>query len=141
MKATAIANSNIALVKYWGKRNSDLILPYNSSVSMTLDSLFTTTTVEFSDSYLHYQLMINGQTVKGEELDRVVNHLTLLQQNFPKPSYAKIVSRSNFPKKAGLASSASGFAALTLAATKALNQTLSLTTRSVLSIYFQPYVI
>ena len=49
MKATAVANSNIALVKYWGKRNSELILPYNSSVSMTLDSLNTKTTVEFDE--------------------------------------------------------------------------------------------
>ena len=47
MKATAIAHSNIALVKYWGKRDEKLILPHNSSISMTLDKLFTTTTLEF----------------------------------------------------------------------------------------------
>ena len=46
MKSTATANSNIALVKYWGQRNPKLVLPFNSSISMTLDGLYTTTTVE-----------------------------------------------------------------------------------------------
>jgi diphosphomevalonate decarboxylase len=133
VKATAIANSNIALVKYWGKRNTDLILPHNSSVSMTLDSLFTTTTVEFSDSYQDHQLVINGQNVKGEEYDRVVDHLDLIQRELPKQSYARIISKSNFPKKAGLASSASGFAALTSAVAKALNLDFSLEELSILA--------
>ena len=125
MKATAIANSNIALVKYWGKRNTDLILPYNSSVSMTLNNLNTRTTIEFSNKFSEYSLIINGKVAKGEELARVANHLDLLQQTSPHKVCAKIMSESNFPKKAGLASSASGFAALTLASTRALGQDLS----------------
>jgi len=90
MKATAIANSNIALVKYWGKRNSDLILPYNSSVSMTLNNLNTKTTVEFSESFSKYELIINGKTAKGEELERVAMHLNLLQEKNPQKSLASV---------------------------------------------------
>jgi diphosphomevalonate decarboxylase len=63
MKKTAIANSNIALVKYWGKRNDELILPYNSSISMTLDKLYTITTVEFSEKYDSFQVIINDKEV------------------------------------------------------------------------------
>ena len=67
MKATAVANSNIALVKYWGKRNSELILPYNSSVSMTLESLNTKTTVEFDEQYQDFEVILNGKLSEGEE--------------------------------------------------------------------------
>ncbi len=125
MKVTAIANSNIALVKYWGKRNSELILPYNTSISMTLDKLFTTTTVDFSEKYDKFHVVINNESVKGEEYDRVVTHLELLKNLANKSGFAKIKSIINFPKKAGLASSASGFAALTLAASKALELSLN----------------
>ena len=133
MKASAVANSNIALVKYWGKRDSKLILPYNSSVSMTLDSLNTKTTVEFRESFREYEVVINKNKVKGEEHDRVANHLNLLQSSLPTKMFAKVESESNFPKAAGLASSASGFAALTYAGTKALKQTLSKTDLSILA--------
>ncbi len=133
MKATAIANSNIALVKYWGKRDTNLILPYNSSISMTLDSLNTKTTVEFNDSFRKNEVTINEIKVKGQELKRVTNHLNLLQYLLPKKMFANVASESNFPKAAGLASSASGFAALTCAGTKALNQTLSKKELSILA--------
>ncbi|MHA1542297.1 MAG: diphosphomevalonate decarboxylase [Candidatus Hodarchaeales archaeon] len=125
VKATAIANSNIALVKYWGKRDTNLILPHNSSVSMTLDSLNTKTTVEFDSSFRKNEVAINDSKVEGQELRRVSNHLNLLQYSLPEKMFAKVASVSNFPKAAGLASSASGFAALTYAGTKALNQNLS----------------
>lgn len=133
MKNTAIANSNIALVKYWGKRNTELILPYNSSISMTLDKLYTTTTVEFSEEYDNYQVIINKETVVGGEHHRVVNHLELLKQQTNVSGFAKVESTSNFPKKAGLASSASGFAALTLAGSKALGLTLTSKDLSIMS--------
>ncbi|MHA2173693.1 MAG: diphosphomevalonate decarboxylase [Candidatus Hodarchaeales archaeon] len=133
MKATAIANSNIALVKYWGKRDPDLILPHNSSISMTLDSLHTTTTVEFNDTLVNHQVRINGKTSFGEEFTRITDHLTLLQQPLKVKLFARIASKSNFPKKAGLASSASGFAALTLAGTAALGQKLESKELSILS--------
>ena len=74
-KATAIANTNIALIKYWGNRNHQLSLPYNSSISMTLDGMYTTTSVEFSKSYEN-EVIINGNHATSEEQQRVVNHLT-----------------------------------------------------------------
>lgn len=120
MKAAAIAPSNIALVKYWGKRNEKLILPQNSSISMTLDNLFTTTTVEFSPNYPHDGLEISGQRIFGEELGKVSRHLDIIRKLGKTKLCARVVSENNFPKAAGLASSASGFAALTLAATAAL---------------------
>lgn len=121
MKATAIANSNIALVKYWGKRNEELVLPQNSSISMTLDKLFTTTTVAFDKKLEKDSLKIDGEKATEKELERVSKHLDLVRKEYGEQIYAKIESKNNFPKAAGLASSASAFAALTLAATKALD--------------------
>ncbi|WP_455142588.1 diphosphomevalonate decarboxylase [Candidatus Hodarchaeum mangrovi] len=124
MKKTAIAHANIALIKYWGKRNEYLILPQNSSISMTLDKLHTTTTVEFSEMYNSDEVIINDKIIKEEEFERVVNHLDLFREYSHSHAFAKVVSKSNFPKKAGLASSASGFAALTIAASASLKLTL-----------------
>ncbi|PIN85289.1 MAG: diphosphomevalonate decarboxylase [Candidatus Diapherotrites archaeon CG11_big_fil_rev_8_21_14_0_20_37_9] len=121
MKATATANSNIALIKYWGKRNSKLILPHNSSISMTLDKLHTTTTVDFSEKYKQDSLTIDGSKVPVDELERVSIQLDLVRRAASTHLKAKVVSESNFPKSAGLASSASAFAALSLSASKALD--------------------
>lgn len=118
MKATAIANANIALSKYWGKRNSALILPYNGSISMTCDGMHTKTTVEFSAKYSQNTVVINDEELKKDEKD-ILGHMERVRKIAGIKEYAKIVSESNFPVAAGLASSASGFAALTLAATKA----------------------
>ena len=117
-KATAIANANIALVKYWGKRNKELILPYNGSISMTCDGLFTTTTVEFSDKYSEDTVIINDEELARDEKD-ILGHLERIRKMAGIKEKARAVSESNFPVAAGLASSASGLAALTLAAAKA----------------------
>jgi diphosphomevalonate decarboxylase len=114
MKATAIANANIALVKYWGKREKKLILPYNGSISMTCDGLFTTTTAEFSEDYDKDIIIINDEELKKDEKD-IASHIERIRQMARITDKAKIVSESNFPIAAGLASSASGLAALTLA--------------------------
>ncbi|MFH1199950.1 MAG: diphosphomevalonate decarboxylase [Candidatus Micrarchaeota archaeon] len=121
LKATCIATSNIALVKYWGKRDKERNLPANSSLSITMDEqLRTTTTVEFSKSYKSDEAQINGVRLKGEELSRVVGTVDYLRR-FSKTQFkARVVSENSFPTAAGLASSASGFAALTLATVKAL---------------------
>ncbi|MAG18185.1 MAG: diphosphomevalonate decarboxylase [Candidatus Diapherotrites archaeon] len=133
MKATAIANSNIALVKYWGKRNEEIILPQNSSISMTLDSLHTTTTVEFSKKLKEDSLIIDGKKVPENETEKVSKHLGLVRKLSGKELFAKVESENNFPKAAGLASSASGFAALSLAATKAFDLHLDKKELSVLA--------
>jgi diphosphomevalonate decarboxylase len=118
MKATAVANANIALIKYWGKRNKELILPFNSSISMTCDGLHTKTTVEFSDMYDEDTILVNDEELKKDEKD-VLGHVERIRKIAGIDEKAKIVSESNFPVAAGLASSASGLAALTVAAAKA----------------------
>jgi diphosphomevalonate decarboxylase len=118
MKVTAVANANIALVKYWGKRNEELILPYNGSISITLDGLFTITTVEFSKKYKKDSIIINSEKLKKDEKD-ILGHLQRIRKMARIRERARVVSKTNFPVAAGLASSASGLAALTLAATKA----------------------
>jgi len=123
-KATAIANANIALVKYWGKRDKNLILPYNGSISMTCDGLFTKTTVEFSEKYKEHIVIINDEEFKKDEKD-IHGHIDRICRLAGISGRAKVVSESNFPVAAGLASSASGFAALTVAATAAAGLKLS----------------
>lgn len=119
MKATAIAPTNIAFTKYWGKKDEKLRLPENGSVSMTLSDLLTTTTVEFSSEYKQDQVIINGGGVEAGEADRVIKHLDRIREMADIEYKAKVVSNNNFPIGTGLSSSASGFAALTLAATAA----------------------
>ncbi|GEL75327.1 diphosphomevalonate decarboxylase [Myxococcus virescens] len=114
MKATALAHPNIALVKYWGKRDDALILPHQSSLSLTLSPLSVTTTVEFGAA--SDQVELNGHTAKGSERDRVLRLLELVRtQAKADLGPAKVVSRGDFPMAAGLASSAAGFAALAVA--------------------------
>ncbi len=118
MKSTAIANANIALVKYWGKRDTKLILPQNGSISVTCDGLSTITTVEFSPEYKQDMVVINDEELRKDEKD-VLGHLDRIRALAGIKEKAKVVSETNFPVAAGLASSASGLAAITLAATKA----------------------
>ncbi len=133
MKKTAIANANIALVKYWGKRDPDLFLPYNGSISLTLDKLSTTTTVEFNGYDQDIFILDNQEIKKGKELEKLIQHLDLIRKIAGINKKAKIVSENNFPRAAGLASSASGFAALTLATTKALGMNLDVKELSIVS--------
>lgn len=124
MKATAEANANIALVKYWGKRDAKLMLPQNSSISMTCDGLQTKTTVEFSEKYKEDIAIINDEELLKDK-EAIVAHLNLIRGIAGIKLKAKMVSESNFPIAAGLASSASGFAALTVAAAKAAGLNLN----------------
>lgn len=121
MKATAIAHPNIALVKYWGKRNEKLILPHQSSLSVTLGPLSVTTTVEFGEARGDDQVEINGRVAEGTERKRVIDALALVRAAAKKELGAKLgaatmTSRGDFPAAAGLASSAAAFAALAVAA-------------------------
>lgn len=115
MKATALAHPNIALVKYWGKRDDALILPHQSSLSLTLSPLSVTTTVSFEGE--SDQVEINGHAARGSERDRVLRVLDAVRAEAGgKLGPARMVSRGDFPAAAGLASSAAGFAALAVAA-------------------------
>jgi diphosphomevalonate decarboxylase len=118
-QATAIAHPNIAFIKYWGNEDDVLRLPSNGSLSMNLDSLFTTTTVSFEAGLSSDTLVINKQSITGAALDRVNTHLDLVRALAGKPVAARVVSHSNFPMGSGIASSASAFAALSVAAAAA----------------------
>ncbi|MGO9065981.1 MAG: diphosphomevalonate decarboxylase [Myxococcaceae bacterium] len=110
-KATARAHPNIALVKYWGKRDAALVLPHQSSFSVTLAPLEVTTTVELGTP--HRQVELNGKEAQGRERDRVLALVDRVAQEAGRAlGGVRVASRGNFPMAAGLASSAAGFAAL-----------------------------
>ncbi len=113
MRATARAQPNIALIKYWGKRDSDRNLPAVGSISLTLDELYTTMDVELDGAPDRDELYVNGRSAQSM-LSRVTRCLdTVLDADRLR---ARVTSESNFPIAAGLASSASSFAALVVAA-------------------------
>lgn len=116
MRASAVAQPNIALIKYWGKQDIAANVPAVGSLSITLDSLETRMTVEFDTGISADELRVNGQP-SGRMLPRVSRCLDNLLGAERSP--ALIESVCNFPIAAGLASSASSFAALVLAASRA----------------------
>lgn len=120
MGATARAQPNIALIKYWGKRDTERNLPAVGSISITLDDLYTEMCVDLDSNF--DRLSVNGKD-SPDLLPRVAVCLdTVLGADRPRVC---VSSGSNFPLAAGLASSASSFAALVVAASAAagLNRT------------------
>jgi len=113
--ATAVAHPNIALVKYWGKRDERLMIPYVDSLSMTLDVLPTTTTVRLSPAAQADGITLDGSPAGGEPRQRVIAFLDLIREMSGRTEPAVVDTRNSVPTGAGLASSASGFAALALA--------------------------
>ena len=113
--ATAQASPNIAFIKYWGNRDNTLRLPMNGSISMNLDGLYTRTTVSFQPSLPFDELIINGHEVMGAGLNRVSYILDIVRGMADIHDRAEIMTENNFPSGAGIASSASAFAALALA--------------------------
>ena len=125
LTATASANTNIALIKYWGKVDEVQAIPATSSLSLTLGGTRTTTTVSFdggdgaADS-----VTINGSSSSGAELARVSRFLDLVRSRSGITAAATVTSRASVPLAAGLASSAAGFAALAAAASRAAGMDL-----------------
>jgi len=130
---TARACANIALVKYWGKRDTALNLAATDSLSLTLDALTTETTVAFDETLATDELVLDGHPAKQEEVERITRFLDLVRSEAGVPIHAKVTSRNDFPTASGLASSASGFAALALAATRAAGLTLEPRALSILA--------
>ena len=124
-RASARANANIAFIKYWGNRDESLRLPSNPSLSMNLDGLFTETTVVWDEAASEDTLILNERADTGPALARVARHLDAIRRRLGIESCAQVVSANNFPTGAGIASSASSFAALTVAAVAAAGATLS----------------
>jgi len=123
--ATALANPNLAFIKYWGNRDNTLRLPSNGSISMNLDGLYTRTTVSFQPSLPYDELIINGHEVMGAGLDRISYILDIIRGMANIYDQAEVISENNFPSGAGIASSAAAFAALALAGSKAAGLELS----------------
>jgi len=113
MRATAKAQPNIALIKYWGKRDTNRNLPAVGSISITLADLYTTMSVDFDTSLGSDVLVVNGAD-NSSMLPRVSRCLSSVVG--AERDHARIESEGNFPIAAGLASSASAFAALVVAA-------------------------
>jgi diphosphomevalonate decarboxylase len=113
---TARAHSNIAFIKYWGNQDDALRLPVNPSISMNLDSLYTDTTIMWDETLDGDKLTLNGEIATGKSLERVSKHLDHIRKRLGFNYSARIESKNNFPMGAGIASSASAFAALTVAA-------------------------
>jgi diphosphomevalonate decarboxylase len=121
-KVKARAHANIALVKYWGKEDEKQVIPYNSSLSLTLDKLYTDTTIETSEID---EFILNGVKKEGDEAEKVFGFVERFRQQSLRKNRIRVLSVNNFPTAAGLASSASGFAALATAANRYFNLNLS----------------
>ncbi len=124
-KITAIAPANIACIKYWGKQSDALRLPLNDSISMNVSDAYTTTTIEYSSSLERDHISFVDDSISDSERVRIIKHLDRIRKRARKKIYAKVVTKNSFPKGTGIASSASGFAALTVAATNAIGLSLS----------------
>lgn len=113
----AQAFANIAFIKYWGNLDPELRLPANGSISMNLNGLYTQTQVIFSDENPSDVLILDGSPAGQASLTRVSNFLDLVRQQSGSKLCAFVDSKNNFPSGAGIASSASAFAALAVAST------------------------
>jgi diphosphomevalonate decarboxylase len=130
MRATATAHPNIAVIKYWGKRDLPLNLPAVPSLSVTLDRFTSVTTVTWGIDGPVDHIEMNGGPASAKEAAKLSAFLDRLDPRRPR---ARVVTSNNFPTAAGLASSASGFAALALAANAASGAGLSASALSVLA--------
>jgi diphosphomevalonate decarboxylase len=137
-KITVSAPANIAFIKYWGARDLERAIPFNASISMTLSACSSRTTVEFVPGDRHTELWIAQEDGTLEPAPpafagRMEAHLKRLQAWAGRDGSFRVATRNSFPAAAGMASSASGFAALTLAAAGALEVELSPRQRSALA--------
>lgn len=119
-KGKARAYTNIALIKYWGKKNEELILPMNNSLSLTLDAFYTETEVIFSDSYMVDEFYLDGTLQDEKATKKVSQFLDLFRKEAGLSLKASVISQNFVPTAPGLASSASGLVALAGACNTAL---------------------
>lgn len=124
--AKAKAHANLAFVKYWGKKDFSLNIPSNGSISMNLSNAITITEVSFLDELSKDEVFMEGKNVSDTSFShKVSKHLDRVRALAGTSLHARVTTENSFPTGAGFASSASGFAALTLASTRALGIDLS----------------
>lgn len=121
MTKTVRANTNIALIKYWGKKDDTLRIPHNSSLSLTLDNLYTETKVTYNSKLKEDEFYLDGKRIQGDASYRVKEFMDYVRKTYSIKDHAVIESINHVPSAAGLASSASAFAALAKASTLHLN--------------------
>ncbi|KAL3718872.1 hypothetical protein ACJRO7_003907 [Eucalyptus globulus] len=135
---TAQTPTNIAVIKYWGKRDESLILPVNDSISVTLDPghLCTTTTVAVSPAFEQDRMWLNGKEIslsgdrfqsclreiraRATDVENKEKGIKISKKDWEK-LHLHISSFNNFPTAAGLASSAAGLACLVFSLGKLMN--------------------
>lgn len=117
--AVAIAHPNVALSKYWGKREGTGNFPAVPSLSVTLGGLATRTRVRFDHRVTEDRVVLDGRPADSRERDRVIELLDRVRGACGESRRAEVVTRNDFPTAGGLASSASGFAALALCTVRA----------------------
>ncbi len=111
-QTTAIANINIALLKYWGKSDDIQVLPTTTSISFVLNEFYTKTTISIKPNLKQDQIIINHQLADAHDVQKVTSFLN----RFNRHDYVDVVSENFVPTKAGLASSASAYASIAVAA-------------------------
>jgi diphosphomevalonate decarboxylase len=114
--ATAVAHPNVALSKYWGKREGSGNFPAVPSLSVTLNGLATRTRVRWRRDAAGDRVVLNGRELDRQEAARALELLTRVRGATGSTDWADVETTNDFPTASGLASSASGFAALALAA-------------------------
>lgn len=131
MKATAVAHPIQGLIKYHGLKDEAKRIPYHDSISVCAAQLQTVTTVEFDHELKDDSIIINDSTVTGRDKERAKTVLNTLRQLAHTPQlFARVVSKNSITQGKGIGFSASGFAALGLAASKALSLDLDYITLS-----------
>jgi diphosphomevalonate decarboxylase len=124
LRVTAVAHPNLAFVKYWGKADAKLNIPANDSISVNLNGATTTTSVVFVPGLERDEVTLNGAALSGVAAGeaaaaKVSAHLDRVRRLAGIDARARVASANDFPMAAGIASSASAFAALSLAASRA----------------------
>lgn len=125
LNGKARAYTNIALIKYWGKKDETLILPMNNSLSLTLNAFYTETSVTFDANFTQDSFLLDGILQDTSATNKITRFLNLVRQQANCSFYAQVESTNHVPTAAGLASSASGLAALAGACNQALALNLS----------------
>lgn len=119
--AFAHANVNIALLKYWGKKDENLKIPFQSSISLTLNELYTETKITLDSSLTNDVLFLNGSRARTSDEEKLQTYLDLVRKIYQQDGFLKIESQNFVPTAAGLASSASAYASIALALNEVYN--------------------
>lgn len=119
------ANVNIALLKYWGKADQNLNLPVQTSISVSADAFYTLTNVTLDPGLTKDRVILDDIELGAVQYTRVIAHLNMLRQHFNRTEFCLVTSYNHVYIRAGFASSASAFAALTAAYVAAIGAEVS----------------